>query len=182
MRDINKRFLTYFNKVDAIDSDSLLDFLESSGFFTAPASSQHHNAKEGGLLEHSLKVTETMFSLKQVLSADIDDASIAVVGLFHDIGKANYYGKPFYVENILKSGKRSDAKPFERNKDILKIPHEVSAIHILSDFVELTEEETFAILYHNGLYGDIRGLIGNETELFMLLHFADMWASRVLEV
>ena len=46
----------------------------------------------------------------------------------------------------------------------------------------VTEEEEHAILYHNGLYGSLKYSIqGKETPLYMIIHFADMWASRVLE-
>lgn len=99
------------------------------------------------------------------------------------LGKASYYNKANYVPNILKSGEQSKSKPYETNKELLNIPHEISSIHILSKFIQLTEEETFAILYHNGLYTSVGyGLKGNERPLQMILHFADMWASRVVEI
>ena len=45
-----------------------------------------------------------------------------------------------------------------------------------------TEEEQQAILWHNGLYGPFKYEIqGNETLLYMILHFADLWSSRVTE-
>ena len=48
--------------------------------------------------------------------------------------------------------------------------------------IELTEEEEFAILYHNGLYSELKySYSGKETPLSMVLHFADLWASRVTE-
>ena len=47
---------------------------------------------------------------------------------------------------------------------------------------DLTEEEEFAILYHNGMYGQLKySYSGKETPLSMIIHFADMWASRVIE-
>lgn len=163
--------------------EDLKKHLEEIGYFNSPASTQYHLAEDRGLLKHSVNVTNTMLKLKS--SMDLDDISIetiVIVGLFHDIGKAGYYGKPNYVENILKSGKRSDAKPFEVNKEILAVPHEVSAIHILTNFIKLTEEEVFAILYHNGLYTSIGyQLKGNERELQTVLHFADLYCSRFIE-
>ena len=54
---------------------------------------------------------------------------------------------------------------------------------IASQFIHLTENEEWAILMHNGLYGDFRYAIqGKETPLYLLLHHADMWASRVVEM
>ena len=135
------------------------------------------------MLEHSLNVTDTLFKVSELLTqGELSDESLVIVGLFHDLGKATYFNKPNYIENILKSGKRSDAKPYERNKARLNIPHEIASVHILSRFIELTEHETFAILYHNGLYTSTGyNLKGNETEMQMLLHFADLWSSRVIE-
>ena len=180
---INTReiFDNYYSMIDREGKEELLQYLEINGYFTAPASSKYHLCKEGGLLEHSINVVNLMMDINGLLNAAYTE-SIVIVGLFHDLGKANYYGKPNYKDNILKNGKRSDAKPYEKNKDMLNIPHEVSSIHILSQYIELTEEETFAILYHNGLYTPVGyGLKGNETSLSMIAHFADLYASRIIE-
>ena len=51
-----------------------------------------------------------------------------------------------------------------------------------SQCIELTEDENSAIQKHNGMYGPFRYVIqGKETPLYLLLHMADMWASRVTE-
>lgn len=179
--------INFFNRlVSNIDREGimeLLDHLEDCGYFEAPASGGHHLAEKGGLLQHSLNVTRIALTIYDKLETDnLPVDSIVICGLFHDLGKAEYYNKMNYVENILKSGKQSTAKPFKTNKDKLNIPHEMASIHILSKFIELTEDETFAILYHNGLYTPTGyTLKGNERPLQMIIHFADMWASRVVE-
>lgn len=178
-------FKQLFELIDRNGKYRLLDYLKENGYFTAPCSSGYHLAKENGLLEHSVNVTKLMFKIADSLDCFEEEmkGSIVICGLFHDLGKANYYNKPNYVENVLKSGKQSAAKPYKTNKELLNIPHEISSIHILSKFIKLTEEETFAILYHNGLYTSVGyGLRGNERPLQMILHFADMWSSRVIEV
>jgi hypothetical protein len=54
---------------------------------------------------------------------------------------------------------------------------------IAERFIVLSEQEEQAILWHNGLYGAFKyDIQGKETEMYMILHFADMWASRVTEV
>ena len=46
----------------------------------------------------------------------------------------------------------------------------------------LNKEEQKAILWHNGLYGLFKYEIsGKESELYMIIHWADMWASRIIE-
>ncbi len=168
---------------------SLLTWMELNGFYEAPCSTQHHLCKEGGLAEHSLNVFEAMDKLSGAMLGEKDISSIIICSLLHDIGKCGRYGKPYYVENYLtkkdKEGNpiRSEAKPYVTNPDLLNVPHEIRSVSIIEKFIDLTEEEYYAILYHNGLYGDLKYQISNkETELYMLLHFADMWASRVVEV
>lgn len=181
---MRKKFDELFNLIEREGKDKLLEYLEKNGYFTAPCSSQYHLAEERGLLEHSVNVTNLMLDLAKFMNCFETDMteSIVIVGLFHDLGKSAYYKKPHYIENILKSGKRSESKPYTSNKDRLNVPHEVASIHILSKFIQLTEEETFAILYHNGLYTSTGyGLKGNERPLQTLLHFADLWCSRFIE-
>lgn len=164
--------------------EDLIAKMELDGFFISPCSGSNHLAKDGGLAEHSLNVYEAMCKVGQAVSGveQTDTDAFIICALLHDLGKMGQHGKPGYVENILKSGKRSESKPFEVNKSLLYVPHEVRSVEIASRYIDLTEEEQFAILYHNGLYGDFRYCIsGKETPLYLLLHFADMWASRVTE-
>jgi len=163
---------------------NLINHMEEIGFFTAPCSTQYHLCKEGGLAEHSLNVYNTMVRFYNGQSDfTTEQGTVAIVALLHDLGKAGQYGKPNYVPNYLKGGKISEAKPFETNKDLLAVPHEIRSIHIASQFIELTEQESFAILMHNALYGDLKyAYSGKETPLSMLLHFADLWCAKVAEV
>ena len=50
----------YKDKIKREGADKLLEFLERSDFFTAPASTRYHGAYEGGLLRHSLNVYECL--------------------------------------------------------------------------------------------------------------------------
>lgn len=180
--------------------ENLLAWMDENGFYTSPCSGGNHLAKKGGLAEHSLNVLETMGNLYAAFYAGNPNMlqklmkSCTICALLHDLGKTGDYGKPGYVPNMIKDGrptkaapeqkyKQSEAKPFETNKDLYPVDHEVRSVKIASKFIDLTEEEELAILWHNGLYGNFRYQIqGNETPLYMLLHFADMWASRVMEV
>lgn len=173
--------------------EDLTSVMEEKGFFTAPASSGggRHSAEEGGLAQHSLNVFKTAAKLAYVLLGPIErntkeiKDSLTIVCLLHDLGKCGDYGKALYVPNILKSGKQSDAKPWERNKDLLPTPHAFRSVEIANRWIDLTEDEAFAIRYHDGLYdretGAMAVIPGHETKLLMLLHWADMWSSRVIE-
>ena len=174
----------------------LLMWMDENGFYQMPCSGGNHLAKEGGLAEHSLNVFGLMHSIRNegVLGNNFDmpTNSIVICGLLHDLGKCGDYGKPGYVPNMLKGRAtkanptpepyQSDKKPFKVNDELFPVDHEVRSVKIASKFIELTEEEELAILWHNGLYGNFRYQIqGKETPLYMLLHFSDMWASRVIE-
>lgn len=170
--------------------DKLVEWMEKNGFFTAPCSSQYHLCKEGGLAEHSSNVYNTMIDMVCNVATfryiKESNESITIVALLHDLGKVGQFGKQNYIENMIsdrKGGfKQSDKKPFTTNSELLYVDHEIRSIQIASQFIELTEEESFAILYHNGMYGNLKySLQGKETPLYLLLHFADMWCSRVIE-
>ena len=78
----------------------LMCFVETeTEYLTAPASTKFHLCKEGGLLEHSVNVAETMLKLKNTLAPDISDESCVVVALLHDLGKAGMPGQPQYLKN-----------------------------------------------------------------------------------
>lgn len=175
----------------------LYEYMEENGFFQAPCSGAHHLAKEGGLAEHSLNVYRIMnadaASKLDPEEYDKMKNSIIICSLLHDIGKIGQFQKPLYVPNMLKGRVtkanpnpepvQSDKKPFVTNPELLSVPHEIRSVSIIGEHMELTEDEYFAILYHNGLYGSLKyELQGKETPLYMLLHFADMWASRVTEM
>jgi 23S rRNA maturation-related 3'-5' exoribonuclease YhaM len=176
--------------------DKLIEWMEQNGFFTAPCSGQFHLSVEGGLADHSLNVysiAKELYEKMPCVPSELEFESIIIVSLLHDLGKAGQYGKPNYIPNMIKDGrvtkdqpeqkyKQSESKPFVTNPDLLSVPHEVRSIHIASQFIALTEDESFAILMHNGMYGTFKyELQGKETPLYLLLHMADMWCSRVIE-
>jgi len=171
---------------------ALTGYMQEYGFYRAPCSTGHHLAKEGGLAEHSMNVLGAALALKKAWDASVSNDSIVICSLLHDIGKMGQYNKPYYVPNILKGRAtkanpnpepyQSDKKPYTSNTELLYIDHECRALSIISKYIDLTEEEQQAILWHNGLYGNFKYQIqGKETPLYMIIHFADMWASRVIE-
>lgn len=173
--------------------ENLIVHMEEQGFFKAPCSTQYHLSKEGGLAEHSFGVFEIAEEIARVLYPEIPRDSLIICSLLHDIGKMGQFNKPNYVPNMLKGRAtkanpnpepyQSTAKPYISNPELLYVDHEVRALSIISKFIDLTEEEQQAILWHNGLYGSFKYQIqSNETPLYLILHYADMWASRVAEV
>ena len=74
----------------------LLEFLEKSDFFVAPASTQFHSAYEGGLCEHSLNVYKRFAAaVENEKGKDWADRvtpeTIAICGLLHDVCKIDTF-------------------------------------------------------------------------------------------
>lgn len=177
--------------------DDLIAYMDEIGFFTAPASGGNHSNGEGGLAEHSLNVLNMIekFGVAALGGEGYNaiQGSAIIVALLHDLGKCGDFGKKMYVPNMIKDGrptqknpeqkyKQSEAKPWKRNPDLLPIDHATRSIKLATLFIDLTEDEEFAIRYHDGLYEPANyGVRGYETQLYMLLHWADMWSSHVLE-
>jgi 23S rRNA maturation-related 3'-5' exoribonuclease YhaM len=168
--------------------EDLLDKMDEMGFFTAPASGGNHLHMECGLAQHSLNVAQAAEKIGLALLGAEEfnkvQNSIMTCALLHDLGKCGDWGKQLYVENILKTGKRSEAKPWKRNPDLTNIPHGVRSVLITEKYLfDLTEDEEYAIMYHDGLYepSNVAVVKGHESVLYMILHWADMWASKVME-
>lgn len=166
--------------------EELLEYMDEIGFLTSPASTQFHGAYEGALAEHSVNVLECAEKIGVALLGGAEynkiQDSVIICAILHDLGKCGQFGKPLYVPNVLASGKVSDAKPYATNKDLMTLPHEVVSVIESTKFIDLTEEEQRAIAWHNGLYGCFKyDIQGKETILYMIIHWADMWASRVVE-
>lgn len=166
--------------------NDLLAWMDENGFYSAPCSSKYHLAQPGGLAEHSLNVFRhaidfaEMFFTKQGKQLTFEFVnSITICSLLHDLGKAGQFGKPNYKAI---PGADAGSITYETNKDLLYVPHEIRSIAIASKFIDLTEEEQYAILYHNGLYGELTGFKGKEIPLYLILSYADLWAARVTEM
>ena len=181
--DIIRDALMKTNREGIID---LLDYMNEIGFLEAPCSGGNHLAKKGGLAEHSVNVLTIAEKIGVALLGgarynEVQD-SVVIAALLHDLGKCGDYDKPMYVDNILKAGKPSEAKPFKRNPELSAGPHAVRSIKLATLFIDLTEAEEWAILCHDGLYDFMyKELKGKETWLQMIIHWADMWASHIIE-
>ena len=163
--------------------EDLLDYMDENGFFDSPCSGKFHLCEKGGLAEHTVNViTQAEMLFGCLCPVGVDYASVVIAAALHDLGKMGQFGKPNYVENVLKGGKTSTSAPYKTNGDLLYVDHEIRSIAIAQMFIELTEEEQFAILYHNGMYGNLKyAYNGKETPLSLIIHWADMWAARVVE-
>lgn len=99
MSKIKDRILGLLSSVEREGIEDLVDYLCSSDYFTAPASTRHHLAREGGLAEHSLNVFDMYYHLCKFYIEDNDvnavdkvsKGSIIIESLLHDFCKIGMY-------------------------------------------------------------------------------------------
>lgn len=155
--------------------ENVLNWLETTDFYTAPASSVFHGNYEGGLLEHSMNIVRVAIKIKgamdSLLSKQIADTtdpiiknelaqratrlnalttdSIILAGALHDVCKANVYKMDSRnVKNDL-TGKWDKVPYYKPDYTEFPAGHgEKSVIILLRLGLELTDEELLAIRWH----------------------------------
>jgi len=167
--------------------DRLINFMEKeTTWLSAPASTKFHLCKEGGLLEHSINVAETILKIKTAIAPEITDESCVIVALLHDLGKVGMPGNPQYLINEPTAKQKQYGYPasipyrFNYNLTYMSVP--VRSIYLALQYISLTEEEVQAIVYHDGEYvEDNRSCATHEEPLTLLLQYSDSWSGFVIE-
>ena len=91
--DNKERFIEIFtSQIHRPGAAELLEWLESTDFFEAPASTHYHGSYPGGLVEHSLNVYYELIGAGRVPGVPTAE-TYAVVALLHDICKADFYAQ-----------------------------------------------------------------------------------------
>ena len=155
---------------------------KNTSWLTSPASTRFHLNKEGGLLEHSVGVAETLLKFKTALAPEISEESCVIVGLLHDVGKVGMPGKPRYIKN-------TDAWQIKNRNITYNInPKEVAmnlatrSLYLIAKYIPLSDAEAQAILYHDGLYVEGNKEIAHKEEpLTLLIQWADNWTALIYE-
>ena len=159
--------------------DELMDWLQKSDFYTAPASTKYHGAYEGGLLEHSLDVYQEMQKLLTIYPGiKADPESVLICSLFHDLCKVRFYTTEKRNRKN-ESGQWESFDYYTIDEQFCYGGHGSKSVFILQQFMKLTSEESIAINCHMGFAGlndmAIKS-VGNAYEkcpLAWALHVAD---------
>lgn len=69
----------------------LISWLDKSGFFIAPASTNYHGNYQGGLIEHSWLVYDLLVKKQEYLGTTYTLENLITVGLLHDVCKLGMY-------------------------------------------------------------------------------------------
>ena len=196
-------------KREGCDIDEFINYLESTDFFSAPASTQYHCSFPGGLCLHSINVYKALKSLttkfaskvnkdtKEVVPVYSPD-SILIVGLLHDLDKILKYEKTAKNEKeYCEDGDKQDSIGTFRWKttESYKIKDATNRVNlgnkgfaaymIASQFFALSEEEVYALTYQYSATNqeqltDLSSILA-KYNLCVFLHSADVIATYCIE-
>lgn len=146
-------------------NEELMQFL-GEAIIKAPASEllDYHNAFEGGLIDHLLRVTTYAVKINETLpdSLKVDKNSLVKACFLHQIGKTN-----LYTPCTSEWHRKNQGKMYEFNEDLKAMRvGERSIYYATSHGVKFTEDEYVAILnfdkkddkmaeHHNSMIGEL---------------------------
>lgn len=146
--------------------DKLMSWLEKTDFYTAPATTKHVLAVEGGLCQHTLNVLARMvvllhshygFDIEQIdeslvyngVSVDqmgaFDIESVVIVALLHTLHKAECYVKDF--KNVKVNGKWVQEEYWKWDERFV-YGRGSKSVYVIQQFMRLYIDEALAIRYY----------------------------------
>ena len=174
--------ISLLKRVNRDGIDRLIEFLEKTDYFTAPASTRFHSNYEGGLADHSLNVYK---ELKELTNDAWPEETIIIIGLLHDICKVNNYK----VE--MRNKKNPDTgvwyqEPYYTSDDLMPLGHGEKSVMLISEFIRINKEELYSIRWHMGGYEpkENYNLISSayyKYPLAVYTHMADLKATYIDE-
>lgn len=172
--------------------NNLIDYLEATDFFTAPASTKYHNNYEGGLAEHSLAVYQ-LLQEKNNKYRLLNNETCIITALLHDVCKVHFYVKE--KRNVKEGTKinewgREVANWVEKEvytvKDLKPLGHGEKSVIAIQEFMPLTKVEQAMIRWHmlftepKEFYRTINNALDKYPEI-ILLHTADLEATYLVD-
>jgi len=184
-----ERFIELLKNTKREGIEDLINWLETTDFYKAPASTKYHGACEGGLLEHSLNVydelkKETDTLMNNVEEIHFNDDSVILVALLHDLCKTNIY-KTEYRNTKNEYGTWIKV-PYYTIVDDEPYGHGEKSVMLAARFIKLTPEEKYSIRWHMGFtegkenYNYVSAAY-TKYDLAVLTHIADLKATYLLE-
>ena len=163
LMNMKNEFISLLRSTNRPGIEELITWLDkNSDFFIAPASTYYHNSVKGGLLNHSLNVYKaakmllagaSMLAIEEKNIPSIQEESIIICTLLHDLCKTNFYHQ---IQKVWKDESLPSPQCWRKYnsyeiKDNFPLGHgEKSVIQILH-FIRLTPQEICAIRWHMGL-------------------------------
>lgn len=185
--DYKEEFIgLYTANIKREGSARLLEWLQTTDFFTAPASTKYHGACDFGLVMHSLNVYRVL--MEKHFNPEVDNAeSFAICALLHDLCKAQFY--KVSTRNVKnKETGRWEEVPFYSVEDIFPYGHGEKSVFLIERFMRLKTSEAVAIRWHMGGFDEtVKGgsfslsLAYEKYPIAVKLHLADLEATYLLE-
>ena len=142
----------YRDKVHRAGADELLAWLETTDFFTAPASTKFHCACLGGLVQHSVSVYHVMREKHFDPETDSEE-SFAICALLHDVCKAQFYKQG--TRNVKNDTTGAwEKRPYYTIEDSYPYGHGEKSVFLIERFLRLKASEAIAIRWHMGGFDD----------------------------
>lgn len=142
----------YRDKIKRAGAQELLSWLNSTDFFTAPASTRFHCACLGGLVQHSVNVYHVLRE-KHFDPAVDSEESFAVCALLHDICKAQFYKQG--TRNVKNEETGAwEKRPYYTIEDSFPYGHGEKSVFLIERFLRLKTSEAVAIRWHMGGFDD----------------------------
>ena len=185
--DYKQKFIEYYQaNIHREGADRLLEWLQTTDFFTAPASTRYHCACPSGLVQHSVNVYEVM--MEKHFDPETDSAeSFALCALLHDVCKAQFYKISTRNVKNEKTG-QWEKVPYYTIEDAFPYGHGEKSVFLIERFVRLKPVEATAIRWHMGGFDDAaRGgnfsisVAYDKYPIAVKLHLADLEATYLRE-
>lgn len=180
---VKDKIIELLNNTERKGMNRVIEYLEESDFFVAPASTKYHGNYKGGLAEHSLNVHEIFKRKNEIYDFGLSDDTVKITGLLHDICKTNFY--TVSSRNVKKDGKWIQV-PYYAVDDQVPFGHGEKSVILLQQFIRLSKEEVIIIRWHMGGYEPSQNYNSisnawNMCKAGCALHTADLESSYILE-
>ena len=164
-------------------SKELLDWLQTTDFFNAPASTRYHCACENGLVMHSVSVFNTL--MEKHFDEETDSVeSFAICALLHDLCKAQFYKVSTRNVKNEQTG-QWEKVPYYAIEDSFPFGHGEKSVFLIERFMRLKIDEAMAIRWHMGEFGDKNSNTISQAydryPLAVKLHLADLESTYLRE-
>ena len=156
---MKEEFVKYYQQyITREGGKELLEYLEKSDFFTAPASTRFHGDHRGGLCEHSVNVFKHLVRLASTYKKELGvekweqkAESIAICSLLHDLCKIGCYKVDMRNrKNEQGVWEKYPAYSFDEQEPMGF--HGPKSARVIERYIKLTDEEWVAIATHMGAW------------------------------
>ena len=182
--NFKEEFIKIFTaNVHRSGSQELLNWLETTDFFTAPASTKYHCDCLGGLVQHSVNVYYTL--TERYFNNETDSPeSFAICALLHDLCKAQFY--KVSTRNVKNETTGAwEKQPFYAGEDLFPYGHGEKSVFLIERKMHLKIDEAMAIRWHMGEFGDKNSNTISQAydkyPLAVKLHLADLESTFLRE-